>query len=803
MSKNHELSLPIKNQNRQPAKAARLLPTIARSIDGQTASKTNDESDVDMIAIVQTLLRRRAWIYVCTATMLAVAALVCIFMTPKYRAESKLQILKQDLSGLSVSGSTNLSGGGDSDAMEFNLNLQTQLAVLKSDTLARQVIKELNLADTKEFGPGSPLKSIAARYLHAVPSGDPAPEASADAVLKKFKANLTVDSVSGTRLITVGYTHPDAKTAAKIVNQLVSDFVEYNFQTRHDATTKATDWLGRQMVDLKSEVEKTQERAVQLQKDSGIFGEDEHHNVVVTRLEQLNNEVTSAEATRVVKEAVYNLARNGNPELLAGMLGVNTEAADPGAVNSLPLLNNLRQQEASLNAEYADASSKYGPEYPKLVQIRERLTAVRSSIQTELGKVVGRAKSEYELAASREAAARKSFSEQKAIASRMNDKAINYMIAKHEAESSRGLYDHLLEKLKEADVLAGLRSSELQIVDAAAVPARPAKPNVPLYLAFGVLAGMTLGVVCVFVVDNTDRSIRNPEQIENTTYVPVLGVIPDAALLPGTGGKNRLKAQKKDGPKDTAQTDNSRLLSLRNSGVAEAFRALRTSLLLSQPDDPAKVLMVTSGMAQEGKSFTSLNLAAALAYNGSKVLLVDADLRRGTLSKVLKQNTGAGLSQVLSGGTDPEAYRQLHELPGLTFLPAGAPSPCPSELLGSQRMTAMIERWREQYAYVLIDTPPVLPVTDAVVLSPNADAVIVVVRFGVTNQQSIVRTIRALQDVQAKRVGVLVNAMDVRSPDYYHYSGSYGYDGYGEEDSGEFHSLVPPSAEPNLKGETA
>ena len=801
MRKNHELSLPIENLDRQPARGARLLPTIARSTERRTASKTSDESDFDAIAIVQTLLRRRVWIYVCTAAMLAAAALVCIVMTPKYKAESKLQVLKQDLSGLSVNGPANPSGG-DSDALGFNLNLQTQMAVLKSDALAGQVIKELDLADTKEFRQDSQLKRIAARYLRTVPS-EPSPEERTAAVLKKFKANLAVDSISGTRLITVSYTHSDPKMAAKIVNRLVSDFVEYNFQMRYNATTKATDWLGRQMADLKSEVEESQEKAVQLQKDSGIFGEDEHHNVVVTRLEQLNNQVTAAEATRVVKEAVYNLARNGNPELVAGMLGANTQPTDSGAANSLPLLNNLRQQEASLNAEYADAAAKYGPEHPRLVQIKDRLSSLRSSIQTELSKVVGSAKSEYELAASREAAARKAFGEQKIIASRMNDKAINYMIAKHEAESSRGLYDHLLEKLKEANVLAGLRSSELQIVDSAVVPARPAKPDVPLYLAFGALAGMTLGVVCVFVIDTMDRTIRNPEQVENTTYVPVLGVIPDAALSSGTGRKSWLKAQMKDGLKGVEETDNSRLLSLRNSPVAEAFRSLRTSLLLSQRDEPAKVFMITSGMAQEGKSFTSLNLAAALAYNGSKVLLVDADLRRGTLSRVLKQHSGAGLSQVLSGETDPEAYRQIHEVPGLTFLPAGAPSPCPSELLGSQRMTTMIERWRQQYAYVLIDTPPVLPVTDAAVLSPNADAVIVVVRFGVTNQQSIVRTIRALKDVQAKRVGVLVNAMDVRSPDYYQYSGSYGYDGYNDGDLGKYPLLISPSSEPNPKGESA
>ena len=770
-----------------------LLPIIARSANGPTSRKISDESDFDMVAVLQILLRRRVWIYVCTATMLAVATLVCLLMTPKYKAESKLEILKQDTSGLSPGEGIN-SSGESSDPIDFNLTLQTQLGVLESDTLALQVMRELRLVD-ENLSPHPPSSQNAAGAQVAEPS-DPAPDKPAARALKRFKSNLKVDAISGTRLISVSYTHPDPKMAAKIVNELVSDFVEYNFRVRYDATTKATDWLRHQLVELKSQVEQSQKRAAQLEKNSGIFGEDEHHNIVLTRLEQLNREVTSAEEDRVTKEAVYKLSGSGNPEMVAGMLGTQPERTTPEAANPAALLNNLHQQEATLKAEYADAEAKYGPAYPRLIQIKEKLSSVRSSIAEELSKVEERAKNEYELAASREAAARKAFAEQKATAASMNDKAIDFLIAKHEADSGRVLYEHLLEKLKEADVLAGLRSSDLHVLDPAQIPTRPATPNVLLYLGFGALAGLFLGLVSVFVVETMDRTIRDAREIETTTYVPVLGLIPRARLIPRTGLKHWLTTSIWEARNGAAQ--NTLLLSLRNSAVAEAFRSVRTSLLLSRPDEPAKIIMITSGMAQEGKSFASLNLAAALVCNGSKVLLVDADLRHETLSTVLNQHSGIGLSQALLCDVDPAAaYTHIDNVPGLTFLPAGNCPRHPAELLGSRQMTAMIESWRQQFDYVLIDTPPAMLVTDAVALSPKVDAVIVVVRFGVTNRLSISRTIRLLRDVQAARLGVLVNVVDVRSPEYYHYSGFYGDDGYHNRDAGESPLLVPRSSQPS------
>ena len=790
MHKNKELLQSLEGQHTK-ARALRLLPGAARA----NRRKVVDESDLDMFAVVRILLKRRVWIYACTGAMLAAAALVCFTMTPRYRAVTQLQLLKQGLSGLSVGDASGSSGGGFTDALDFNLTLQTQATALKSDTLALQVIKELSLADTKEFRYDPLIKTASVRSQMSVPL-DQSPVKLAT-VVNRFKANLGVEAVSGTRLIQVSYTHPDPQMAANIVNHLLQDFVEHNFQERYKATNKATDWLSQQLVELKTEVERSQERAVQLQKESGIFGPDEHHNIVITRLEQLNNDVTSAESNRVVKEGIYQLASSGKPELIAGLLGSSSGGSE--AMNSLALINSLRQQESDLSAQVADAASKYGPEYPRLIQMNERLTSLRSSIQAALSKVVGRAQSEYQLAASREAAAKKTFAEQKRIASEMNSRAIDYTIAKNEAESNRVLYESLSKKLKEAGVLAGLRSSELNVIDPAVVPDHPAKPNIPLYLGFGALAGIALGVVCAFVADALDGTIYDPDQVETKTAVPVLGVIPQAEL--GKGKCNALlEAQAWNRLNGTAKPATpSRLLSRQNYAVAEAFRALRTSILLSS-GAPTRVSMITSGAPQEGKSFAAVNLAAAMAQFGGKVLLVDADLRRGTLSRVLNQYSGIGLSHVLQGSAEPDAYRRIDNVPGLTLMPAGVRPECPSELLGSDTMTELIRIWRREFSFVLIDTPPVLAVTDALLLAPHVDGIVVVARFGVTNQQAIVRTIKMLTDVRPGAVGVLVNGMDLRSPDYYHYAGSYGYGAYDFEST----SQTTRTASPKIaKGEIA
>jgi len=478
---------------------------------------------------------------------------------------------------------------------------------------------------------------------------------------------------------------------------------------------------------------------------------------------------------------------------VANLLG--SQSGGGSGASSATLLTSLRQQEATIAAQYADAAAKYGPAYPRLIQLKDQLNSVRGLLAAEIAKIGRQAKSDYELSAAREASARNAFIRQKAMAAEMNDKATNYLIAKQEADSSRRLYQHLLEEVKEAGVLAGLHSSELHVVDQAAVPLRPAKPKVPLYLAAGTVAGVFLGLVCVFVMEVTDRTVRNVGEIEANTLTPVLGVIPQSGQLVAAGRTTALPSWASSSLNGAGHGI---FKGLQDPAMAEAFRSLRTSLLLSQPESPAQVLLVTSGLQQEGKTFTSFHLAAALARKGGRVLLIDGDLRRGTLSRSLGKESETGLSQVLHGKEALErACHPVEDVSGLTFVAAGPCDASAAELLESPRMNDVIQSCRDRFAHIVIDTPPVLMVTDAVVLAPKVDAVLVVVRFAGTNRDAVARTIRVLQSVHPARLGVLVNGIDLRSPEYYCYSGSRGYGEYVMGNSRNHQLVVAPEAQPN------
>ncbi|MBV8206124.1 MAG: polysaccharide biosynthesis tyrosine autokinase [Acidobacteria bacterium] len=775
MSKNYELLR--QNGNRTPARDGKDRATewdrgpvvlAAQPVERPAGSKA-ENLDFDLHGILSVLRRRKHWIAGCTLAMLVAAALVCIFMTPRYKAESKIEVLKQDQASLGLS--TQGQEPGASDALDFNITMQTQLAVLKSDALAWQVLQEVQSGQTGDR-PIVPIPAPVEAGNSPADSALPSPPPGHAELLRAFKSNLSVDAMPGTRLIVVGYLDRDAKRAAQIVNRLMADFIEYNFRARYQAVTRATVFLNRQLVDLKRQVEQDQARAVELEKQSGIFGEDEHHNIVLTRLEQLNNEVTAAETDRVLKEAVYKLTRSGNPESVAGLLWTQTGAGSPDLSARVAVLNSLRQQEASLTAEYADAAAKYGPEYPRLVQLKERLGSVRSSIAAEIRNLTERSGKEFELAASRESAARKAFTEQKAVAAQMNDKATDYLIARHEADSSRDLYDHLLGKVKEAGVVAGLHSSDLQVVDPARIPSKPARPNVPVYLALGGLAGMFLGGIAAFVIESADETIRDVEEAECSNSLPVLGIVPQATLGLARPATRWLTGRMERGNGHNSTQHSNLFAGFADPAVGEAFRSARTSLLFGSLGERPEVFLITSAVDQEGKTFTSLNLAAALARKRARVLLVDADLRRGTLSATLLQQSNPGLSETLS--TDAAApYLELENTPGLFFMPCGNSLPSLSELLESERMDAVLAGWREEFDYVVVDTPPVLAVTDAVVLSTKVDAVVVVARIARTNRQAFARAVRILRSVKPAHMAMLVNGVDLTSPSYYRYAATY------------------------------
>jgi capsular exopolysaccharide synthesis family protein len=702
------------------------------------------------------ILKRRQRIVVASmAVCLLLALLVSLLMSPNYESVSLIEVNKEnsDILGLDA------WQRGVSDSLDYTLTLETQANVLRSDSLAFQVAEQLGLEKRQDF-------SLARGWFDAGRGQAEQKRPLEKAPLRRrrisqvFRSSLTVKTVPGTRMIEVRFRSRDPQLAADVVNTLVGDYVEQYFRTRYNATAQASEWLAKQLAELKSQVEEAQEKVVEYQKEAGILGTDEAHNVVMAKLEELNKQLTAAEASRMLKQTVYQIAKTGNAELISTVGGSNLLGIVPGVnSNPLALIESLRSQQAALKVQYAQAATKYGPAYPKLIQMRNQSQELESAIQAEIDKVAARSENDYLAARNAEHMLRAAFEQQKEEANKLNDSAVRYTIMKREAESSRELYDGLLKKLKEAGVLAGLRSTNLVVVDPARSSAQPVRPSYPINLGLGLGVGLVGGIGLAFAREGFDSTLRTPEQVEAVAGLPAVGIIPDLAA--GRGLRRH--------PANTPCN----ILDSSSSQLAESYRALRTALLFSNGDVPPKVIVVTSALAKEGKTTASLNSAVALAYQGAKVLLIDADLRRPELHVCLGLPAEPGLGELLAGQAKlPVQARACAKVPNLFVLPAGRRHSSPAEALGSVPMRHLLNNCRERFDFVVIDTPPVLAVTDAVVLSKSADGVLLVVRSAQTSQQSLLRARDLLLRVNARIAGVLVNRANLHSPDYYD---SYGY----------------------------
>src|SRR5271165_5591726 len=703
------------------------------------------------------VLQKRKWVVVaCLVSIFSVVAIASLKMTPVYEAGGTIEINKPDAS-------LNFQNSASFSLDYFDpTELETDIKILQSNLLALQVIQELHLDRGSEFASQSPPNDLAPDPLQTDP-------AQAAAMVGSFKGSLRVALVPNTRIIEVHYRSPDPQKAANVVNTLMQTYVENNFKARFDSTMQASDWLQRQLVDLQMKVEASQEKLVRYQKEHEILGIDEKQNITMAKLDELNKELTSAESERMDKEALYRMVESGDPDAIASSAG-GLEESGAGTQSASQLLENLRSKQADLKIQAADLSTQFGPSYPKLTQLNNQLKEIDSQIQAEMKKVASKVRGQYTTALQRESMLRDALEKQKQEANKLNESAIEYNIIKRDSETYRTLYEGLLQKLKEAGVSAGLKSNNFRIVDRAAQPAAPIEPNVPRNLLFALVLGLASGVGLAFLIEGVDSTVRTTEQAQMISGLASLGMIPlgSKSAREGPNPKRLVIASSKEAVELVTQVRP-------QSQMAESYRALRTSLLLSNLGAPPKVIMVTSALPQEGKTTTSINCAVVLAQKGVRVLLIDADLRRPSIHKTLGMGPHSGLSNVLTGSTKLEqAITRTAILPNLFVLPAGTPPPNPAELLASTNMRDVLAQLSEQYDHIVIDTPPSLSVTDAVVLSPRADAIVLVIRSGQTTKQALRRARDILMQVNAKVSGVLLNAVDLSSPDYYYY---YEYQG--------------------------
>jgi capsular exopolysaccharide synthesis family protein len=760
----------------QPLKTASPLRVL--DLGDLVARERKEWTLADIVAVFR---RRRKYLIASLTAFLVLVTAYCLLAMPRYQATGEIEIQKQP-SGIPGLDNAAIGSGSSTaaDSLDYSMTLETEANILRSNTLALEVVKDLKLETTEDFYPpqksGVKLPAWLTFWKKPVEQlGIPLDEAPnrSYVVLKIFASHLKVTPVPGTRLIEVSYSDPDPQRAPVVVNRLIQALTDYTFQARFNAAVQASSWLGNQLVGLRKQTEALQEKAIRLQRDTGIFGEGESHNVVLARLDTLNHALISAESNRILKEAIYHVAQSGDPELISGLAGNSAAGATPAMTNSLALIQTLRSQQAALRAEIAADDTKYGSAYPRLAELHAQLDGLDKSIQDEVHRVGERTRTDYEIALQAEDSARQSFEKQEALANETNDKAIAYGLARQEADGSRNIYQGLLARLKQAGILEGLRSTNFTVVNPARVPPtnRPHSPNVPLYYAAAIAAGLFVGCCSALVRELQDKSVRSLQELETTLGSSLLGVIPRRnerswRLAQSRGARELQPPRPESFPKRNSPAYDA-------APFNEALRSLRTSLLTLHDGKPPQVILVTSSIAGEGKSKLAANLAIVLSQLNARVLLVDADLRCPTLHTELGLPDATGLGAVLAQATTPDIQLHPHQ-PSLWVLCGSATPPLPSELLGSKAMADLLSHWRNEYDFILLDSPPVLPVTDARVLSRMCDTTLLVTRYGFTSRQAVQRSRQLIQQQLPPHasLGAVLNAVSNNSADYYEY---YGY----------------------------
>ena len=705
------------------------------------------------------ILTKQRWTIIAFAAVVLILTTIATFKTtPIYEAVGRIAINRESADALPFKD----SASNPTTDEDYTIAMETQVRILHSDNLAMRVIRKLGLDNNPSFTGVSKPQTPSGELPTTSPSIDTREETK---LIDTFRGGLKVATVSNTRIIEIHYENPNPRLAADIVNGIVSSFIEQNYQTKFESAMQTSDWLSRQLADLKLKVETSQEKLIRFQREKGIVGIDEKQNLTTSKLDELSRELTATEADRIQKEANYELAATGNPELMAR--------------SPSEMLGHLRERESTLKQEYALLKTQFGANYPKVVEIKNQLDQVEGDINTEVKRMATQIKNEYLAAQQRENMVLARMEEQKREANELNQNAIEFNILKRDVDANRQLYEGLLQKLKEASLEAGLHSNNIRVVDSARVPLSPTSPNIPRNIGLGVILGLCGGVGLAFLLESLDNTVRTAEQAELASGLPTLGVVPQFLRADAP----RLQPAKLNLASGDSTTRRAELIAqLRpNSEAAECYRSLRTSILLSALDSPPKVLLVTSPLPQEGKTTTSVNCAIVLAQRGSRVLLVDADLRRPGVHRAFGFDRKGGLSTVLAGSTPIESViKSYPDVPNLSILPAGPPPPHPAELLDASKMRSLIAEWRKEYDHVIIDTPPALSVTDPVILSVEADSIILVIRSGKTTKDALRRAGELLWQVNARVMGIVVNGIDLGSPDHYYYY-------YGAKAGGQYY----------------
>ncbi len=675
--------------------------------------------------------------------VIATVVTVTFLMKPIYEPVARIEVDPPGTEIFSLQGGN--SATTDAEYME------TQAQNLQSDALALAVIHRLHLDQSAVFV-GDLLKKGKVGQGVA-PDGTRLTPAE-NAALRSFKSRLNVKRDTGSRLIMISFASGDPQLSSTVVNTLLSEFVEISFRTRHDAIMQSTEWLSRQLDDIKKKMEDSNKALADFQRQTGIAPVDDNKSTFTEEMADLQKQYTQAQADRIQLEALLHRVKEATPDTLP-------------QVNANPVVQQLTQKLAEAKAELAQQSVVYGKNHPNVIKLQHQVDTLQSQLNAQRENILSELKTSYAAAKAREGLMS---GQMRGTTKQLNEMA-QYNALKKEAQANSELYNSLYAKVKEAGIAAASKSSNIRVIDQARVLDSPTRPHRIFNIAVGMLAGIFGGMVLAFVKEGFDNRIHNTEDIRRYTGISAVSILPIMNTQPGMSESKRLRLVRKGERFGVAEKF---LLERPHSPEAEAMRGLHTSIMLSRRGRPPQAVLIASSFPAEGKTTVAVNLAIALAQHG-RTCLLDADLRRSGVAGAFGLKYTQGLGDVLIGAIPVEdVFLDVPEVPNLVILPAGPASPNPAQLVCSDQMKDLVRSLRRDFDFVVIDSPPILPYADGRALSPLVDGVVFVGRAGVTTREAMVRSMQLLSEVNAAPViEVVLNAADINVPDYRYYK--FGY----------------------------
>jgi len=757
-------------------------------------------------------VRKRLWLVIGVTFLITVLAMIYVARKPDiYQADARVQVDQENNPAYSSGKNTPFIYSPANDPAYFN----TQLQILNSPGLLRRVAKTMDLEHNEAF-----LRPQAARTRSTwqtmmsmlgffnkkespdtkdkVPQELPlttavAPATSTEdlaeakrlapfvgALLGGLKVEPVRENRAGfykeTRLIDLTFTHGDPQVAAKVVNTIAETFVRANLEKKSESNTTTSEFLQKRVAELQSTIRSDEERLVNYAKNNQILSLDANQNTVVERLGALNSQLVAVEKERIDAESEYNSAK------AKGAAGALAEKDAKEVSDTESKIADLRQKRAQLLVDATELAPEVKEVDQQIAELTKHLSDTRGRISSTL---LTNLETRYRSALSREEALRKSYNKQRGETLTQNEAAINYRIIQQEIETNKGLLDSLLQRSKENDVVLAGRPNNISVVDYAIAPEGPVGPARQRGVMLAFVLSLALGVGLALFLEYLDDTVHSTDEVERLLHLPAL------AVIPAVGGATRRKLlsssralQKRNG--DGNGSVNPELLINLNgrSALAESYRQLRTSILLSTAGRAPKSLLVTSSLPGEGKTTTAVNTAISLAQTGASVVIIDADMRRPRLQGIFSFKEREGLSSILSTEmSEAEILKIVRTDPatGLHVLTSGPIPPNPAELIGSDQMRRLVAVLSANFTHIVVDSPPISSFTDGVLISAMVDGVLLVVHGGRSSRHVVRRSRQLLHDIGAKVFGVVLNNVNLQTHDYYYYQQYYNRSYYNVE----------------------